>query len=69
MDEAVHEIERGYNDTNYATGTTGYDTENQSLFNWRGYLAKTGKELRYGSDIANSSIKFPEQSHPSPWQP
>lgn len=61
VDEAVHEIERGYNDTNYATGTTGYDTENQSLFNWRGYLAKTGKELRYGSDIANSSIKFPQE--------
>ena len=59
VDEAIHEIERGYNDTNYATGTTGYDTENQSLFNWRGYLAKTGKELRYGADIANASIKFP----------
>ena len=59
---AMKQVEKGYNDTNYAAGTTGYDQKAQNalnLFNWQGYLQKTGKELRYGSDIANASIKFP----------
>ena len=55
--EANKNFERGYNDNDYVSGTGQYDAEGT----WKGTAAKYGKEVRYGADIANAAIKFPNE--------